>query len=91
MPELPRAAVRRAITVTVLLATVTLAACATTASTSSTTSSTSQPMPVARTPEQIKGDCWMKYEGDAKMNIDKRAQLVDACIAERSKSGVPVN
>ena len=52
---------------------------------------TSQPMPVARTPEQIKGDCWMKYEGDQKMNIDKRAALVDACIAERSKSGVPVN
>jgi hypothetical protein len=48
-------------------------------------------MPVARTPEQVRGDCWMKYEGDQKMNIDKRAALVDACIAERSKSGVPVN
>lgn len=57
----------------------------------STPGTTSQPMPVARTPEQIKGDCWMKYEGDQKMNIDKRAALVDACIAERSKSGVPVN
>jgi hypothetical protein len=55
------------------------------------TTTTSQPMPVARTPEQIRGDCWMKYEGDQKMNIDKRAALVDACIAERSKSGVPVN
>lgn len=51
----------------------------------------SQPMPVARTPEQIRGDCWMKYEGDQKMNLDKRATLVDACIAERSRSGVPVN
>ena len=88
MPGLPRAAVRRAVTAAVLLATVTLAACA---STGSTTSATSQPMPVARTPEQVKADCWMKYEGDTKMNIDKRAQLVDACITERSKSGAPIN
>ena len=54
-------------------------------------STSTQPMPVARTPEQIKGDCWMKYEGDAKMSIDKRMVLVDQCIAERQKSGVPVN
>jgi Spy/CpxP family protein refolding chaperone len=65
------------------LAGVTLAACAATTS--------SQPMPVARTTEQIRGDCWMKYEGDTKMNIDKRAALVDACIAERGKSGAPIN
>ena len=74
----------------VLFATLALAACgATTGSTGGST--TGQPMPVARTPEQIKGDCWMKYEGDAKMNIDKRMVLVDQCIAERQKSGVPVN
>ena len=64
-------------------AAVTLSACAATTS--------SQPMPVARTTEQIRGDCWMKYEGDAKMNIDKRAALVDACITERSRTGAPIN
>jgi ABC-type glycerol-3-phosphate transport system substrate-binding protein len=85
MNGLPRPAVHRAIALTVLLATLTLAACG------ATTGTTSQPMPVARTPEQIKGDCWMKYEGDTKMNIDKRAALVDACITERSKSGAPIN
>ena len=68
-----------------------LAGCAGSTSTTSAPTTTSQPMPVARTPEQVRGDCWMKYEGDQKMNIDKRAALVDACIAERSKSGVPVN
>ena len=70
--------------VAMLFAAMTLAACG-------ATSSTSQPMPVVRTPEQIKGDCWMKYEGDAKMNIDKRAALVDQCVAERSKTQAPIN
>jgi hypothetical protein len=63
---------------------VTLAACA-------ATTGNSQPMPVATTPEKIKGDCWMKYEGDAKMGIDKRAALVDACVAERSRTQAPIN
>jgi nitrous oxide reductase accessory protein NosL len=84
MPEVPMPEFKPMIVLAALLATLTLAACA------GTTSGT-QPMPVARTAEQIKGDCWMKYEGDTKMNIDKRAALVDACVAERSKSGVPVN
>jgi len=84
MPEVPMPKLKAVIVLAALLATLTLAACA-------ATTSSSQPMPVARTPEQIKGDCWMKYEGDATMNIDKRAALVDACVAERSKSGVPVN
>lgn len=89
---LPRPFFTQAITLPVLLATFTLAACASTStSTSTSTTSTSQPMPVARTTEQIRGDCWMKYEGDTKMNIDKRAQLVDACIAEHSRSGAPIN
>jgi uncharacterized lipoprotein YbaY len=68
-----------------------LAGCAGSSTTTSAPATTSQPMPVARTPEQIRGDCWMKYEGDQKINLDKRAALVDACIAERSRSGVPVN
>ena len=68
----------------VLAAAVALSACA-------ATTSNSQPMPVANTPEKIKADCWMKYEGDTKMNLDKRAALVDQCVAERSKSGAPIN
>lgn len=84
MPDVLMPDLKPVIVLAALLATLTLAACA-------ATTSSSQPMPVARTPEQIKGDCWMKYEGDTKMNIDKRAALVDACVAERSKSGVPVN
>jgi hypothetical protein len=68
----------------VLCAGLLLSACA-------STGSTAQKMPVARTPEQIKGDCWMKYENDPKMTIDKRATLVDQCIAEHQASGVPVN
>lgn len=88
MPELLLPEIKPLITALALFATLALAACG---STGSTSGSTSQPMPVARTPEQIKGDCWMKYEGDTKMSIDKRSQLVDQCIAERSKGGVPVN
>jgi hypothetical protein len=84
MPEFLVPELKPLIGVAMLLATMTLAACA-------ATTSTSQPMPVVRTPEQIKGDCWMKYEGDAKMNIDKRAALVDACVAERSKTQAPIN
>lgn len=63
-----------------------LAGCATTGSTPA-----GQPMPVARTPEQVKGDCWMKYENDPKMNIDKRADLVDKCIAEHGRTQAPIN
>ena len=83
MPEL-----KPLLGVVLLFAAVMLGACG---ATTGTTGTTSQPMPVVRTPEQIKGDCWMKYEGDAKMNIDKRAALVDACIAERSKTQAPIN
>jgi hypothetical protein len=84
MPELLMPEMKPLIGAVLLFATLALAGCASTAS-------TAQPMPVARTPEQIKGDCWMKYENDPKMTIDKRATLVDQCIAEHSRGGVPVN
>ncbi len=35
------------------------------------------------TPERAKEQCWMKYEGDRKLNIDKRADLVDRCVKEK--------
>ena len=86
MPELLLPEMKPLLGAVIVFAALALAACGATTGTTA-----GQPMPVARTPEQIKGDCWMKYEGDAKMNLDKRVQLVDQCIAERSKGGVPVN
>lgn len=35
----------------------------------------------ALTPEEAKGQCWMKYENDKKVkNIDARLQLVEKCV-----------
>lgn len=35
------------------------------------------------TPEKIKAECWMKYEGDKKIkNIDQRLALVEKCVDE---------
>jgi len=42
---------------------------------------------VAATPEQIKADCWMKYENDKRIkNIDQRLQLVEKCVDETSRA-----
>jgi hypothetical protein len=84
MPELLMPEFKPLIGLVALLGALALAACA-------TTSSTPQPMPVARTPEQIKADCWMKYENDPKMSLDKRVTVVDQCIAERSRAQAPIN
>ena len=36
---------------------------------------------VALTPEEAKGQCWMKYENDKKVkNIDARLKLVEKCV-----------
>src|SRR5262245_12380820 len=44
----------------------------------------------AATPEEIKAQCWMKYEGDKKIkNIDQRLALVEKCIAETSGNQPP--
>ena len=35
----------------------------------------------ALTPEEVKAQCWMKYENDKKIkNIDARLQLVEKCV-----------
>ena len=35
----------------------------------------------ALTPEKVKADCWMKYEGDKNIkNIDQRLSLVEKCV-----------
>jgi hypothetical protein len=44
----------------------------------------------AATPEEIKAQCWMKYEEDKKIkNIDQRLALVEKCIAETSSNQPP--
>ena len=38
------------------------------------------------THEKISAMCWMKYEGHKAMSVDKRADLVDACVTETLKA-----
>ena len=39
------------------------------------------PPKAALTPEEAKGQCWMKYENDKKAkNIDQRLALVEKCV-----------
>jgi hypothetical protein len=49
------------------------------------------PPPPARqaalTPEEIKGQCWMKYENDRRVkNIDERLKLVEKCVDDTSRN-----
>jgi hypothetical protein len=41
--------------------------------------------PTAPTAENIKAQCWMKYEGQRKLKLDQRLALVEKCIEERTK------
>ena len=48
------------------------------------------PPKVASSPEDIKAQCWMKYEGDKKIkNIDERLKIVEKCIDETSRNQPP--
>ena len=38
------------------------------------------------TREKVSAMCWMKYEGHKAMSVDKRADLVDACVTETLKA-----
>ena len=40
-----------------------------------------QPTPAS--PENIKAQCWMKYDKERKLTIDQRLALVEKCVAER--------
>jgi hypothetical protein len=55
--------------------------------------SASAPAPArqtAMTPEEIKAQCWMKYEEDKKIkNIDQRLALVEKCVSETSGNQPP--
>lgn len=44
----------------------------------------------AMTPEEVKTQCWMKYEDDKKIkNIDQRLALVEKCVSETSSNQPP--
>ena len=44
----------------------------------------------ALTPEEVKAQCWMKYENDKRIkNIDARLQLVEKCVADTSRGQPP--
>ena len=44
----------------------------------------------ALTPEEVKAQCWMKFENDKRIkNLDARAALVDKCINETSRGQPP--
>jgi hypothetical protein len=44
------------------------------------------------TREKISAMCWMKYEqGRKDQSLDKRADLVDACIKQTMKEHPPIN
>jgi hypothetical protein len=42
------------------------------------------------TRENVSAMCWMKYEGHKAMSVDKRADLVNICVAETLKANPPV-
>lgn len=39
--------------------------------------------PTPQSPENIKAQCWMKYDKERKLTIDQRLALVEKCVAER--------
>ena len=44
----------------------------------------------ALTPEQAKGQCWMKYENDRRAkSIDERLKLVEKCVDETLRNQPP--
>lgn len=41
----------------------------------------------ALTPEEVKAQCWMKYENDRRVkNIDQRLQLVEKCVDDTMRN-----
>jgi hypothetical protein len=42
------------------------------------------------TREKVSSMCWMKYEGRKAMSVEKRADLVNTCVAETLKANPPV-
>ena len=49
-----------------------------------TTAQAQREGPTPQSPENIKAQCWMKYDKERKITIDQRLVLVEKCVAERS-------
>lgn len=49
-----------------------------------TTAYAQREAPTPPSPENIKAQCWMKYDKDRKLTIDQRLALVEKCVAERN-------
>lgn len=44
----------------------------------------------AKTPEQVKGECWMKFENDRHAkDLDTRLKLVDKCVEDTLRAQGP--
>ena len=41
--------------------------------------------PTPPSPENVKAQCWMKYEAQRKLTLDQRLALVEKCIGERMR------
>jgi hypothetical protein len=66
-----------------------LAACETTAPGAPSLAAAPAPQP-PMTHQQAAEECWMGTEkADARMNLDKRADLVDRCIEQKMKGAPP--
>jgi hypothetical protein len=49
----------------------------------STTAQAQREQPTPASPENIKAQCWMKYDKERKLTIDQRLALVEKCVAEQ--------
>ena len=39
--------------------------------------------PTPQSPENIKAQCWMKYDKERKLTLDQRLALVEKCVQQR--------
>jgi hypothetical protein len=39
--------------------------------------------PTPASPENIKAQCWMKYDKERKLSLDQRLALVEKCVQQR--------
>jgi hypothetical protein len=91
-PEtLPMTSSRILACVAVLGSGLALAACETTGPGAPTMAAAPAPQP-PMTRQQAAMECWMGTEkADAHVNLDKRADIVDRCIAEKLKNAPPAH
>jgi hypothetical protein len=45
--------------------------------------------PTPQSPENIKAECWMKYDKERKLSLDQRLALVEKCVQARQINQPP--